>query len=187
MFFAALLFLTMLVFYVLFVCGVNKTFRLVPGSVKGAPGWTVWLLLCPYLNVIFAWIFLPFFIPQALSEVLKNKGQDVLQRCRRLRNAGLGICIPPLFAFSVSFFLPIVSLFLNSAHSLQALDSSQVSQPLHVVHNIIMGFFILLQLLSVLLSAIFLIIYWRRMIRLRGDLSGLLADKKASDLQSKES
>lgn len=76
----------------LFILSLAKTMRQVPESFHQFPHWFFWMMLIPVANFIFAWIMLPFGLPNTLQAAVKEN-PEALKRARALFSLGLALMI----------------------------------------------------------------------------------------------
>ncbi|OGT33895.1 MAG: hypothetical protein A3C44_02535 [Gammaproteobacteria bacterium RIFCSPHIGHO2_02_FULL_39_13] len=74
----------------------------VPKKNHLVPSWLVWLILVPWIQVVFEWIMLPFAIPSALRKTFPDN-EAAQKAIDTLFNVGLAQVIVLTF----SFLLPI--------------------------------------------------------------------------------
>jgi hypothetical protein len=120
-----------LIVTLLFICSVRKAMKSVTAKQAVAPKWFLWLLLLPVVSgilggsgagftiitvlntafLVFAWIMIPFAIPNSLARHYADK-EKLVQRTRSIQRIGIWMisCLTVVGVVSFSYMAAAVQL-----------------------------------------------------------------------------
>ena len=112
-----LLVLVAITLRVLFCLSMVKTLKLVPEEHYIFPRWFVWMMLVPFADLVFSWIMIPFGIPRAFENAVRDN-KIAVRKAKNLTFFGLTLQISWLIPILIQFIsIPIfVLLALYNAH-----------------------------------------------------------------------
>jgi len=105
-FFLGILLLVFIV-NILFCLSLYSAIKLVPPEKQIFPAWLVWLMLIPFIGVIFTWIMEPFGLPKAFEQALADNNEAVA-KTKTLFGLGLAHAILRTLVFLPFFQLIFV-------------------------------------------------------------------------------
>lgn len=86
-----------------------RTLSVVPREKQTIPAWVCWLMIIPFVRVIFYWILLPFAIPNALKKAFPDN-TELVKATRTLFGIGLSLAI-----LATLSFIPLISFVFIAA------------------------------------------------------------------------